>query len=60
MDTKYGHTLTFLAPSGEEVVFKAPHEIELPQLLGLIERYLRASGYVFDAHADLTLTENAR
>lgn len=57
MDNQQGHQLTCRFSDGESVVFTAPEDVELPQFLRLIERYLRATGYVFSETATLDIIE---
>jgi hypothetical protein len=57
MDNQYGHTLAYRSSNGETVVFTAPEDTQLPQLLRLLERYIRSSGFVFNETATLDIIE---
>jgi hypothetical protein len=52
-----GHTFTYNAADGSTVSFFVHQDADLSEMCAAFERYLRASGYVFDADANVEIIE---
>ena len=55
-----GHFFAYESHDGELVTFKLPHDTDLPNVLRAMERYLRATGYIFPEMASLKIEEDKR